>query len=87
MRISPLTPSQQTNKVISLRNSSRLNLTDEQAEQVEPILMAHMEKRMGVMQKHGISQGARSSGKQGSVNLCKDMDKINKQVERQLPAC
>ena len=50
-----------------------------QAEQVEPILMAHMEKRMGVMQKHGISQGARSSGKQVGFRqlraVKRDMDK------------
>ena len=82
----PVSANQQSD--FSAKLKARLNLTDEQAEQVEPILMAHMEKRMGVMQKHGFSQGARSSGKQVGFRqlraVKRDMDKINKQVERQL---
>ena len=82
----PVSANQQSD--FSAKLKARLNLTDEQAEQIEPILMAHIEKRMGVMQKHGISQGARSSGKQVGFRqlrgVKRDMDKINKQVERQL---
>lgn len=67
---------------------ARLNLTDEQTEQLEPILSAHMEKRLAVMNKHGISQDSRSSGKQMGFRelraVKRDMDKINKQAEKQL---
>ena len=70
------------------QTEARLNLTDEQTEQLEPILLDHMEKRLAVMKKHGISQDSRSSGKQMGFRqlraVKRDMDKINNQAEKQL---
>ena len=66
----------------------RLNLTDVQIEQFEPIFHDHIEKRLGIMKKHGINQDFRSSEKKISLRqlraIKKDMNKINKQVENQL---
>ena len=66
----------------------RLNLTDVQIEQFEPIFHDHIEKHLGIMKKHGINQDFRSSEKKISLRQLRankrDMNKINKQVENQL---
>ena len=66
----------------------RLNLTKEQSEKFEPIILYQWEKRMAVMKKHGISRESNLSKKKISFRqlreIKKDMDKINKDIEKKL---
>lgn len=66
----------------------RLNLTKEQSEKFEPIILYQWEKRMAVMKKHGISRESNLSKKKISLRqlreIKKDMDKINKEIEKKL---
>ena len=66
----------------------RLNLTKEQSEKFEPIILYQWEKRMAVMKKHGISHESNLSKKKISFRqlreIKKDMDKINKEIEKKL---
>lgn len=66
----------------------RLNLTKEQSEKFEPIILYQWEKRMAVMKKHGISRESNLSKKKISFRqlreIKKDMDKINKEIEKKL---
>ena len=79
-----------TNKVnySSSKIKARLNLSDKQAEQFEPIFLGHIEKRLGVMEKHGINRDFRSFGKKMGLRqlraVKRDMEKINKQTENEL---
>ena len=66
----------------------RLNLTEEQSEKFEPIILYQQEKRMAVMKKHGISRESNLSKKKIGFRqlreIKKDMDKINKEIEKKL---
>ena len=66
----------------------RLNLTEEQSEKFEPIILYQWEKRMAVMKKHGISSESNLSKKKIGFRqlreIKKDMDKINKEIEKKL---
>ena len=66
----------------------RLNLTEEQSEKFEPIILYQLEKRMAVMKKHGISRESNLSKKKIGFRqlreIKKDMDKINKEIEKKL---
>tara|TARA_A100001234_G_scaffold21577_1_gene17041 strand:- start:1430 stop:1828 length:399 start_codon:yes stop_codon:yes gene_type:complete len=66
----------------------RLNLTEEQSEKFEPIILYQREKRMAVMKKHGISRESNLSKKKIGFRqlreIKKDMDKINKEIEKKL---
>ena len=66
----------------------RLNLTKEQSEKFEPIILYQWEKRMAVMKKHGISRESNLSKKKIGFRqlreIKKDMDKINKEIEKKL---
>ncbi len=66
----------------------RLNLTEEQSEKFEPIILYQWEKRMAVMKKHGISRESNLSKKKIGFRqlreIKKDMDKINKEIEKKL---
>jgi len=66
----------------------RLNLTEEQSEKFEPIILYQWEKRMAVMKKHGISRESNLSKKKIGFRqlreIKKDMDKINKEIEKHL---
>ena len=66
----------------------RLNLTEEQSEKFEPIILYQWEKRMAVMKKHGISRESNLSKKKIGFRqlreIKKDMDKINKDIEKKL---
>ena len=66
----------------------RLNLTEEQSEEFEPIILYQWEKRMAVMKKHGISRESNLSKKKIGFRqlreIKKDMDKINKEIEKKL---
>ena len=66
----------------------RLNLTEEQSEKFEPIILYQWEKRMAVMKKHGISGESNLSKKKIGFRqlreIKKDMDKINKEIEKKL---
>ena len=71
-----------------LKIEAMLDLTDEQTEQLEPILLERSEKRLRVMEQHGISADFRSSGKKIGFfqrrAIKKDMVKIDKETEKQL---
>ena len=66
----------------------RLNVTEEQSEKFEPIILYQWEKRMAVMKKHGISRESNLSKKKIGFRqlreIKKDMDKINKEIEKKL---
>ena len=66
----------------------RLSLTDEQAEKFKPIILYQWEKRMAVMKKHGINRDSSLSEKKIGLRqlraVKKEMDKINKEIEKQL---
>lgn len=66
----------------------RLNLTKEQSEKFEPIILYQWEKRMAVMKKYGISRESNLSKKKIGFRqlreIKKDMDKINKEIEKKL---
>ena len=66
----------------------RLNLTEEQSEKFEPIILYQREKRMAVMKKHGVSRESNLSKKKIGFRqlreIKKDMDKINKEIEKKL---
>ena len=66
----------------------RLNLTEEQSEKFEPIILYQWEKRMAVMKKHGISRESNLSKKKIGFRqlreIKKDMDKINKEIEKKV---
>ena len=76
-----------SNDVYSLIKD-RLNLTEEQSEKFEPIILYQWEKRMAVMKKHGISLESNLSKKKIGFRqlreIKKDMDKINKDIEKKL---
>ena len=76
-----------SNEVYSLIKD-RLNLTEEQSEKFEPIILYQWEKRMAVMKKHGISRESNLSKKKIGFRqlreIKKDMDKINKEIEKKL---
>lgn len=66
----------------------RLSLTDEQAEKFKPIILYQWEKRLAVMKKHGINRDSSLSEKKIGLRqlraVKKEMDKINKEIEKQL---
>ena len=67
---------------------NRLNLTDEQSEKFEPIILYQWEKRLAVMKKHGINRDSSLSEKKIGLRqlraVKKEMDKINKEIEKKL---
>ena len=76
-----------------LEIQSRLNLTEEQVQQFKPIFIDNFEKRMNLMNKYGINidnqkttnnRGMEAIGIRQLRSLKKEMDKINKNAEKQL---
>ena len=72
---------------------SRLNLTEEQVQQFKPIFIDNLEKRMNLMNKYGINidnqkttnnKGMGVMGIRKLRSLKKEIDKINKNAEKQL---
>ena len=67
---------------------NRLNLTDEQSEKFEPIILYQWEKRLAVLKKHGINRDSSLSEKKIGLRqlraVKKEIDKINKEIEKQL---
>lgn len=67
----------------------RLNLTDEQVEQVRPILRSGFQAMLEVFQKHGIEPGERSGttdriGLRQLRRLRRDLDAVRKQTLKHL---
>ena len=76
-----------------LEIQSRLNLTEEQVQQFKPIFIDNFEKRMNLMNKYGINidnqkttnnNGMGVMGIRQLRSLKKEIDKINKNAEKQL---
>ena len=76
-----------------LEIQSRLNLTVEQVQQFKPIFIDNFEKRMNLMNKYGINidnqkttnnKGMGVIGIRQLRSLKKEIDKINKNAEKQL---
>ena len=76
-----------------LEIQSRLNLTEEQVQQFKPIFIDNFEKRMNLMNKYGINidnqkttnnKGMEDMGIRQLRSLKKEIDKINKNAEKQL---
>ena len=72
---------------------SRLNLTEEQVQQFKPIFVDNFEKRRNLMNKYGINidnqkttnnNGMGVMGIRQLRSLKKEIDKINKNAEKQL---
>lgn len=70
------------------RFEDRLNLTDEQSIEFEPIIHEHMEKILAVMMKHGINPDQTVLREQINFRLLRtiksEMDEINSQTEQKL---
>jgi len=70
------------------RFEDRLNLTDEQSIEFEPIIHEHMEKILEVMMKHGINPDQTVLREQINFRLLRtiksEMDEINSQTEQKL---
>ena len=70
------------------RFEDRLNLTDEQSIEFEPIIHEHMEKILAVMMKHGINPDQTVLREQINFRLFRtiksEMDEINSQTEQKL---
>lgn len=66
----------------------RLNLTDEQSIEFEPIIHEHMEKILAVMMKHGINPDQTVLREQINFRLLRtiksEMDEVNSQTEQKL---
>ena len=77
---------------IFLEIQSRLNLTEEQVQQLKPIFVDNFEKRRNLMNKYGINidnqkttnKGMGVMGIRQLRSLKKEIDKINKNAEKQL---
>lgn len=78
---------------IFLEIQSRLNLTEEQVQQFKPIFVDNFEKRRNLMNKYGINidnqkttnnKGMGVMGIRQLRSLKKEIDKINKNAEKQL---
>ena len=78
---------------IFLEIQSRLNLTEEQVQQFKPIFVDNFEKRRNLMNKYGINidnqkttnnNGMGVMGIRQLRSLKKEIDKINKNAEKQL---
>jgi len=78
---------------IFLKIQSRLNLTEEQVQQFKPIFVDNFEKRRNLMNKYGINidnqkttnnKGMGVMGMRQLRSLKKEIDKINKNAEKQL---
>ena len=76
-----------------LEIQSRLNLTEEQVQQFKPIFIDNFEKRMNLMNKYGINiDNQKTTNNKGMGvmeirqlrSLKKEIDKINKNAEKQL---
>ena len=76
-----------------LEIQSRLNLTEEQVQQFKPIFVDNFEKRRNLMNKYGINidnqkttnnKGMGVMGIRQLRSLKKEIDKINKNAEKQL---
>ena len=67
---------------------NRLNLTNEQSEKFEPIILYQWKKRLAVMKKYGINRDSSLSERKIGLSqlrkIKKDMDKINKEIEKHL---
>lgn len=70
------------------RFEDRLNLTDEQSIEFEPIIHEHMENILAVMMKHGINPDQTVLREQINFRLLRtiksEMDEINSQTEQKL---
>ena len=73
--------------------AQRLELTEEQRQQVEPIFEKHFRLQLGVLEEHGIDLEARAAGRDRSRlgfrklrALQSDMEKIRKETEQKLAA-
>jgi len=78
---------------IFLEIQSRLNLTEEQVQQFKPIFVDNFEKRRNLMNKYGINiDNQKTTNNKGMGvmeirqlrSLKKEIDKINKNAEKQL---
>ena len=73
---------------IFLKFKARLNLSDEQIQQFEPILTDHREKLLSVMKKQGVNPNPGllkdKIGFRQLRTIKKDIDKVYKQTEGQL---
>lgn len=78
---------------IFLEIQSRLNLTEEQVQQFKPIFVDNFEKRRNLMNKYGINiNNQKTTNNKGMGvmeirqlrSLKKEIDKINKNAEKQL---
>lgn len=73
---------------IFLKFKARLNLSDEQIQQFEPILTDHREKLLSVMKKQGVNPNPGllkdKIGFRQLRTIKKDIDKVYKQTEDQL---
>ena len=66
----------------------RLQLTEQQAHEIEPVVRSHVNNRLNVLREYGISPDSRSAGEKIDFRqlraLKREMDSLDKQIESEL---
>ncbi|WP_417450598.1 hypothetical protein [Kordiimonas sp.] len=67
------------------QQKARLNLTDEQQQQVGPIMETSREQRMSILENYGFGQGSKPKlSLRNKISLAKDMKSVRESTERAL---
>jgi len=66
----------------------RLKLTEQQAHQIEPLVLSHLKTRLSILKENGISPDSRSAGERIEFRqlraIKRDIDNLDKQIEQEL---
>jgi hypothetical protein len=66
----------------------RLKLTEQQAHQIEPLVLSHLKTRLSILKENGISPDSRSAGERIEFRqlraIKREMDSLDKQIESEL---
>ena len=66
----------------------RLELTEQQAHQIEPLVLSHLKTRLSILKENGISPDSRSAGEKIDFRqlraIKREMDSLDKQIESEL---
>lgn len=67
------------------QQKARLNLTDEQQRQIEPVMEAGREQRLSILESYGFGQGSKPKlSLRKKISLAKDMKSVRESTERAL---
>ena len=67
---------------------ARLQLTEQQAHEIEPVVRSHVNNHLNVLRENGISPDSRSAGERIEFRqlraIKRDIDKLERQIEHAL---